>query len=229
MLIKFQYKWHLSVLTAPENHTMTECLNLEGTTGCHLASLLVKKNHLHMLPRTVSRKLQKLDIAKVSKDGGCTNSWDNVWQFLVTPQWKNVQREPPVFQVLPTASILSLGTAGQSLVPSFFASSSQVLTSIKKIPPWDFSSVGYTVAAFSFSLVIQNHVKSWFQKWKIPNKLFNSCFWSLVLQSLRVLMSVRCPIHRQVTSLKVQKFQSLSTSLTTLLLFKFVSRTLQIL
>lgn len=72
-----------------------------------------------MLPSTVSRKLQKVDIAKVSKDGGCTISWDNLWQCLVNPQWKNVQREPPVFCFLPTASILSLGTAGQSLVPSF--------------------------------------------------------------------------------------------------------------
>lgn len=48
-----------------------------------------------MLPRTVSKKLQKLDTTKVSKDGDFTNSWGNLWQCSVPPQ-----REPPVFQLV---------------------------------------------------------------------------------------------------------------------------------
>lgn len=155
-----------NIIREPQNDRMVEagrdCWMLFGPASC------LRGITYSMLPRRVSRELKKLDITKVSKNGDCTNFWGNLWQCSVTPQWKNVQREPPVFRFVPTASILSLGTAGRSLVASLLHPPFRFLHPLKR-------SLHKTslLQAKQFQLSHSpQSLKIIIPKWKIPNKLF---------------------------------------------------------
>ena len=105
----------------------------EGTSGAHL----VQPPHpsratQSQLPRTMPRGL-----LSISKDGDSTTSLGNLCHPQSKKMFPDVQKEPPVFQVVPTAPgpgtehhwkepgsilfaplVLSLGTTEKSLAPS---------------------------------------------------------------------------------------------------------------
>jgi len=73
-----------------------------------------------MLPRTMFRELQKVDIQNISKDGDSKISGQHVAVFSY-PQSKKVfllvHREPLLFQLVFMPLALSLGAAGKNLAP----------------------------------------------------------------------------------------------------------------
>lgn len=101
--------------------------------------ILAKQGHLEPVAQDTFRWL-----LSISEDRLSNSAWQPSQKKRAVP---DVQMEPPRFQLMPTASVLSLGTGWRAFV--FFTPSLQILKHFSKTSHSTFSSPGRTAVSLS--------------------------------------------------------------------------------